>query len=161
MRTPCPLPCNAHINYAPTGKPNPRETAMKFPLPTPAIALAITMALTAPALAGEDRTPLTGRELTTLLSGNTETWSTMGAGYYDPAGGIEYVWKQKPGSGEWKITAHETTGDGVLCLKITVWYGDDFNCGWTYFREGSDIYSLNLKTGKATKMPGFAPGKTF
>jgi hypothetical protein len=69
---------------------------------------------------------------------------------------MDYVWKKKPGSGEWKVT-----DEGVLCLKITAWYGADFNCGWTYFREGGDIYSLNLKTDKATKMPGFSPGKTF
>jgi hypothetical protein len=127
-----------------------------------AAAIALTLALATPVPAADaDRTPLTGPELTTLLSGNTETWSTLGAGYYDPAGGMEYIWKDKPGSGEWKVTAHETTGAGVLCLKITAWYGDDFNCGWTYFREGGDIYSLNLKTDKATRMPGFAPGKTF
>jgi hypothetical protein len=121
-----------------------------------AAAIALTLALTSPALSGEERTPLTAPELTTLLSGNTETWSTLGAGYYDPAGGMDYVWKKKHGSGQWKVT-----DEGVLCLKITAWYGDDFNCGWTYFREGGDIYSLNLKTDKATKMPGFAPGKTF
>lgn len=120
------------------------------------LAVALTLAVAAPALAGEDRTPLSGPELTTLLSGNTETWSTLGAGYYDPSGGIDYVWKDKPGSGAWKVTE-----DGVLCLKITAWYGEDFNCGWTYFRQGSDIYSLNLKTDKATRMPGFAPGRTF
>jgi len=124
--------------------------------PEIAFAVALTLALTAPVLAGEERTPLTGPELTTLLSGNTETWSTLGAGYYDPAGGMEYIWKEKPGSGEWKVT-----DTGVLCLKITAWYGEDFNCGWTYFREAGDIFSLNLKTDKATRMPGFAPGKTF
>jgi hypothetical protein len=122
-----------------------------------AAAIALTLALAAPALAADaGRTPLTAPELTTLLSGNTETWSTLGAGYYDPAGAIDYVWKQKPGSGKWKISE-----EGVLCLKIAAWYGDDFNCGWTYFREHGDVYSLNLKTGKATRMPGFAPGKTF
>jgi hypothetical protein len=135
---------------------------MTFHLRTPATALAIALTLATPALAADtDRTPLTGPELTTLLSGNTETWSTLGAGYYDPAGAIEYVWKEEPGSGEWKVTPDEVTGDGVICLKITAWYGDDFNCGWTYFRKDGDIYSLNLKTDKATKMSGFAPGKTF
>ena len=129
--------------------------------PLRAAAITLALAIAAPALSGEARTPLTASELTTLLSGNTETWSPLGAGYYDPAGAIEYVWKNKPGSGEWKITADETTGDGVLCLKITAWYGDDFNCGWTYFREDDDVYSLNLKSGKATRMPGFAPGKGF
>ena len=105
---------------------------------------------------GADRKQLSQEELTELLSGNTETWSTLGAGYYNPEGDIEYVWKQKPGSGEWKIT-----DDGVLCLKITAWYGDDFNCNWTYFRKEGDVFSLNLKTDKATRMLGFAPGKTF
>jgi hypothetical protein len=109
------------------------------------------------ALAAEDvRVKLTGPELTTLLSGNTETWSTVGAGYYDPSGVIEYVWNGEANAGQWKIT-----GDGVLCLKIAVWYGEDFNCNWTYFREHGDVFSLNLKSGTATRMPGFAPGKTF
>jgi len=127
-----------------------------------AAAIALPVALAIPAHAADgDRTPLTGPELTTLLSCNTETWSTLGAGYYDPSGGIDYVWKDKPGSGAWKIMADEDTGDGVLCLKITAWYGADFNCNWTYFRENGDVYSLNLKTSKATRMPGFAPGKTF
>ncbi len=121
----------------------------------PTLPALLLIALALPAFAGE-RTALTAPELTELLSGKTETWSTLGAGYYDPSGTIEFVWKDEPGSGEWKIT-----DDGKLCLKITAWYGDDFNCGWTYFREDSDIYSLNLKTDQATKMPGFAPGKTF
>ncbi len=121
----------------------------------PTLAAAVLVVFALPALAG-DRTPLTGPELNELLSGNTETWSTLGAGYYDPSGAIEFVWKEKPGSGDWKVTE-----DGKLCLKITEWYGADFNCGWTYFREDGDIYSLNLKTDKATRMPGFAPGKTF
>ncbi|MDH3666436.1 MAG: DUF995 domain-containing protein [Paracoccaceae bacterium] len=126
----------------------------------PALAAALLAALALPTLAG-DRTPLTAPELTELLSGNTETWSTLGAGYYDPSGSIAFIWKKKPGSGEWKITADQESGDGKLCLKITEWYGQDFNCSWTYFREDGDIYSLNLKTDKATKMPGFTPGKTF
>ena len=119
--------------------------------------IALTLAIAAPALAADaDRAPLTAAELTTLLSGNTETWSTFGAGYYDPDGAFEFVWKDEPGAGQWKIT-----DQGVLCLKITAWYGDDFNCNWTYFHEHGDIFSLNLKTDQATKMPGFAPGKTF
>ena len=130
---------------------------MMLHLRAPATALALALALSAPAFATDDsRAALSGPELTDLLSGNTETWSTLGAGYYDPDGDIDYVWKDKPGAGRWKIT-----GDGVLCLKITAWYGDDFNCNWTYFREHGDVFSLNLKSGKATRMPGFAPGKTF
>jgi len=130
---------------------------MCFHLRAAVAVLAISLTLTSTAPAGEEgRIKLSGAELTTLLSGNTETWSTLGAGYYDPAGAIEYIWKQKPGSGQWKITE-----EGILCLKITAWYGDDFNCGWTYFRKDGDIYSLNLKNDKATRMPGFAPGKTF
>jgi hypothetical protein len=123
------------------------------------IALGLTGAV---AVAAEgDQVPLTTAELTTLLSGQTETWSTLGAGYYDPAGEIAFMWKDKPGSGAWKIIAQPETDTGILCLKITAWYGDDFNCGWSYFREDGDIFSLNLKTDKATKIPGFAPGKTF
>ncbi|HSF94051.1 MAG TPA: DUF995 domain-containing protein [Thermohalobaculum sp.] len=120
--------------------------------------LAIAAALAALALpaAAQERTPLTGAELTALLSGNTETWATLGAGYYDPGGAMAYVWEGKPGAGEWSVTE-----EGILCLRITAWYGPDFNCGWTYFREGGEIYSLNLKTDKATRMPGYAPGKTF
>lgn len=128
-------------------------------------AATIALGMTSAGAAEGDQVPLTTAELTTLLSGQTETWSTFGAGYYDPAGRIEFVWKDKPGSGAWKIIAQAGTDTGtdtgILCLKITAWYGDDFNCGWSYFRVDGDIFSLNLKTDKATKMPGFAPGKTF
>jgi len=135
---------------------------MQTHIHTAAAVVALTLTLATSAPAGDTaRVALTGPELTTLLSGNTETWSTLGAAYYDPAGGIDYVWKQKPGAGQWKITPDEATGNGVLCLKIAAWYGDDFNCNWTYFREHGDVFSLNLKTDKATRMPGFAPGKTF
>ena len=70
---------------------------MTFHLRTPATALAIALTLATPALAADtDRTPLTGPELTTLLSGNTETWSTLGAGYYDPAAPSSMSGKTSP-----------------------------------------------------------------
>jgi hypothetical protein len=138
-------------------RPYPWEAIMGLRFGLVMATLAVIGALLTGLSAAEDgRVALSGPELTTLLSGNTETWSTVGAGYYDPAGVIEYVWKGEPNSGQWKIT-----GDGVLCLKIIVWYGDDFNCNWSYFREHGDVFSLNLKSGTATRMPGFAPGKTF
>jgi hypothetical protein len=64
------------------------------------------------------------------------------------------AWRGKLGQG--KITE-----ESLFCLKITLRHGDDSNCNWTWFREHSDICSLNLKTGKETRMPGFMPGKTF
>ena len=119
------------------------------------LCLAVLLLLPLNAWAGE-RIPLSASDLTELLSGRTETWSTFGAGYYHPDGKIDFVWKEKPGSGGWSIT-----DEGVLCLQITQWYGDEAKCNWTYFRRDGDIYSLNLETDKATRMPGFTPGKTF
>lgn len=129
--------------------------SFRFPPTFPAIAFLALLGMAAQA-GNPDRTPLNGQELTELLSGNTETWATAGAGYYHPEGRIDFVWNKKPGSGDWKVME-----DGTLCLKITAWYGNDFKCNWTYFRQDGEIFSQNLETGKATKMPGFAEGKTF
>jgi hypothetical protein len=43
--------------------------------------------------------------------------------------------------------------DGVICLKVEAWFGNNEKCTWKYLDDGDDVVTYNQSRNRTVRIP--------